>query len=448
MEERTVNVRLLAVRALHEIYVEGAYANIAVQQYIEKEKLSDQDRRFFTELVYGVLRHHNFLTAVIEHFTKKPIKKTKPWIAMVLRLGMYQILFMDKVPPQAAVNESVKLAKKLARGLAPMANAILRNTVREKDSLTPETLSTNEVERLSIEFNQPQWLIRMWQKDYGKEKAKSLCAYFNKVSTLSARVNTLHGSVEDVLAELTADGVMYTKSKYFPEGVRITKHSGSLKEAPWVKNGAITFMDEGSLGIAHALSPEEGQKVLDMCAAPGSKTMHIATLMHNKGLVKACDVYEHKLTLLEDNAKRLGIDIIQTALQDGTKEHKEDHGQYDRVLVDAPCSGLGILQKKLDMRWRREEKDLDIFPPMQRAILEEGAKALKAGGILVYSTCTLHKKENEDLVETFLKDHGEFTLEAMPDGFPFAEEKEGMVTLLPDRYDTDGFFIARLRKQS
>lgn len=440
-----VNVRLLSVRALHEIHCEDAYANIVMQQMISKHPLSDQDRHFFTELVYGVLRRQNYLDAIITQFTKKPLKKLSPWIMDILRLALYQMIYLDRVPQEAATDEAVKLAKKLARGLDPLVNGILRNFTRNRDAVSIEAISKNDREFLSYTYNQPQWILEELEKTYSIEEVKIICEYFNRTAQLKGRINTLKSSAETIYDILSKEGVRFSKGRLFPEAITIKSHEGTLREADWFKKGLIAFVDEGSLAIGHALHPQEGERILDMCAAPGGKTMHIATLMNNKGYIKACDVHDHKIDLINENARRLGVTIVDGERRDGTTLVESEINSYDRVLCDVPCSGLGILQKKLDMRWKERLESVEKLPQLQLALLEKGAQYVKEGGILLYSTCTLRKAENEDVIKAFLEMHDQFTVDDASRFMPFPV-KGPIITMDPITFKTDGFFICRLRK--
>lgn len=440
-----VNIRRLAVQALLQINRDGAYANIVLQQMLSEHKLSDIDRRFFTELVYGVVRRRNYLDAIIEALAKRPLRKLSSIVVEILRLGLYQLIYMDKVPDSAAVNESVKLAKKMARGLDGFVNGVLRNFLRNRDNYSIDELASNDVERMAYIYNQPTWLLDLWLKTYGETEAVGLCTWFNERPRLTARINTLKTSVADGMAALEKAGWEAEATGKLPEAVHITHHTGSLESAPIVKDGLITFTDEASMAVAYVVDPKSGEKVLDCCAAPGGKTMHLAARMNNEGHIVADDIHEHKLGLMAANAKRLGVTIADFNLQDATKIPQTWYNQFDKVLVDAPCSGLGILQRKLDMRWHKNPESLTELPKLQQQIIETAAKTVKPGGVLVYSTCTINRAENEGVVEAFLKANESFELEDASAFLPFATEGP-MVTLWPHRDEMDGFFIARMRK--
>ncbi len=441
------NIRRLAMKALVEIHRDKKYANIVLPQYMIQESLGDLDRRFFTELVYGVVRRQNYLDAIIVHLTKKPIKKLSPMVLEILRLGIYQLLYMDKVPSSAAVNESVKLTKKVAPGMDRFVNAVLRNVDRKRDDIGVDALATTEAERISFIYNQPLWLVTLWMEQRGVEETIDLCAWFNETPLLTARVNTLKISREALLEELSQAQWVVEPSHMLPDAILIHSHKGQLQHAKWVREGLLTFMDEASMTVAYAVNPKAHMHVLDTCAAPGGKTMHMATIMGNTGSIVATDIHEHKVELLQANATRFGMTNVQATVGDATQLRDDWKEQYDAVLVDAPCSGLGILQKKLDMRWRKEPSQLTELPILQEKILDIASNYVKVGGHLVYSTCTINSLENEEVVQSFLASHPNFVLEDVAPLLPF--EAEGpMVTLLPHVYDMDGFFIARLRKET
>ena len=440
------NIRRLAMKALVDINRDKKYANIVLPHYIMQEKLEDLDRRFFTELVYGVVRRQNYLDAIIEHLTKKPVKRVSPLVLEILRLGIYQLIYMDKVPSSAAVNESVKLAKKVAPGMDRFINAVLRNVDRKREEISIDSLASSEAERISFIYNQPLWLVNLWIQQRGVEETSDVCEWFNETPLLTARVNTLKISREALLEELTEAGWNVEPSHMIPEAIIVHSHKGQLQQAKWVQQGALTFMDEASMAVAYAMDPKEGMHILDICAAPGGKTLHMSTLMKNTGSIVATDIHEHKVNLLEENAKRMGATNVTAQQGDATAFHEAWKAQYDAVLVDAPCSGLGILQKKLDMRWRKDASQLTSLPELQLQILENASSYVKIGGYLVYSTCTINELENEHVIQAFLDKHANYSLEDVAPLLPFATEGP-MVTLLPHVYDMDGFFIARLRKE-
>lgn len=440
------NIRNMALHTLLAIHRDGAYANVALQETIRKEQLGDLDRRFFTELVYGVLRRQNYLDAIITHLSGKPIRKLSSTVVDILRLGIYQLMYMDKVPASAAVNESVKLAKKKTKGLDRFVNALLRNVERKWNEINIDHLSRTEGERISYIYNQPLWLVDLWTGQYGIEKTIDLCEWFNLEPRLVGRVNTLKIDVPTCIDQMIEAGWVVEQSPLIEDAIYIDRHVGMLQEAPWVREGMITFMDEASMAVSYVVDPKPGEKILDLCAAPGGKSIHMAHRMNNVGSITSGDIHGHKVELMKENAKRLGASIVEPKLQDGRHVSHLYGEEFDRVLVDAPCSGLGILQKKLDMRWRKEEGQLQDLPQLQYELLVEASKIVKPGGVLIYSTCTINQLENEGVVEKFLENHPNFHIEDASAYVPFQTEGP-MVTLWPPDYDMDGFFIARMGKE-
>ncbi len=443
----TVNPRLLAVKTLSMILRDGAYANLAVQKQLRSSPISDIDRRFYTELIYGLMRRYNYLERIISYLTKRPSRKLSPFVFYILLVGTYQLLFMDRIPPRAAINESVKLARKLTPGLHGFVNAVLRNVDRKRSQLEPTKLAKSEIEALSLTYNEPAWIVKRWVKDLGPDETKALCETLNQPSVLTARINTLAVDIESCKNQLEEAGWQIEDGLYWSEAIRIKEHGGKLEDSPYIEKGFLTFMNEASMTVAHVANPKEGMKILDCCAAPGGKSMHMATLMHNKGRILANDIYDHKLALIKENAERLHVSCLEVSKQDACLLPDSYREQFDIVLVDAPCSGLGLLQKKPDLRWRKTEEQMNQLVTLQQQIIHKASQAVKAGGYLIYSTCTLNFDENEGIVNAFIDDHKEFTLEDAAGGLPWLMEGP-MLTFWPHKTQTDGFFIAKLHKES
>lgn len=439
--------RAAAVRVLYEVWEKGAYANVALVQEIRRAALSGMDRRFATELVYGAVKAGETLDWILRRYVTRPLKKMDPMIRNILRLGLYQIFYMDKVPPSAACNESVELAKKYSHaGAAKFVNAVLRTAVREPERARfPEGQGKN-AEHLALRACHPLWMVKRWIQDFGYEEAEALCRFDNEQPPLSLRTNTLQGTREELLERLQQNGVTAEPSRWAPEGVLCTAH-GSLDDLASLQQGFCQVQDESSMLVAHVLQPLSGEFIIDACSAPGGKTTHIAALMENQGHIVAGDVHDHKLQRIQENAARLGIDIIETKCLDARKLGAVYPEQADRVLVDAPCSGLGVLRRKPDARWNKAPEALKELPKLQRDILEGAAAAVKPGGVLVYSTCTILAEENQDVVEAFLSRHQEFSLETAGAFLPVPRPGVVMVQLYPQRDGTDGFFIARMKKE-
>lgn len=438
--------RALALKIIYAVHQEGAYANVALAKELRQAELSDLDRRFVTELVYGTVKAGESLDWVLKKYLSRPWKKLEPMVQEILRLGAYQILYMDKIPNSAACNEAVELAKKFTNpGAAKMVNGVLRTMVREPEKGAFPTGAGSATTALALATQHPEWLVRRWIKEFGYDEAKKLCEFNNAPAPLSIRTNTLKTSPSELNLDLISAGVELHRSVYTDEGFILDSH-GALDNLTALREGRCQVQDESSMLVAHVVDPQPEDVVLDVCSAPGGKTTHMAAIMGNRGRIIACDVYQHKLDLVQENANRLGVHIIETRLLDGRESGKAYAGQADRVLVDAPCSGLGVLRRKPDSRWRKTPQLLKELPQLQLAILESAAQAVKKGGILVYSTCTIVHEENQDVVNAFLAKNKEFTLENVGSRLPVPRE-EDMLQLYPQRDGTDGFFIACMRRK-
>lgn len=437
--------REIAIKILNEVHEEGAYANVALARHLRKADLSDQDRRFVTELVYGAVKAGDTLDWILRRYVNRPLKKISPMVREILRLGLYQIFYLDKVPASAACNTAVELTKKYSHaGTVKFVNAVLRTAVREPEKAKFPEGKGKATEGLALRSQHPYWLVKRWVKQFGFEEAEKLCDFDNGQPVLSVRTNTLKTGRTELMQALEQAGAEVQESQWTPEGVLVTEHGALDKLAP-LQDGLCQVQDESSMLVAHVVNPQPGELIIDCCSAPGGKTTHMAALMHNEGRIVAGDIYEHKLERIEENAQRLGIDIIEPTLLDAREVGEEYEDMADRVLVDAPCSGLGVLRRKPDARWNKSAEEIAALPPLQGEILDSAAKALKAGGVLVYSTCTIDRSENDAVVEAFLARHPEFTLEQTGDFLPVKREEQ-MVQLYPQRDGTDGFFIARMRK--
>lgn len=425
-----INVRLEAVELVNRVFQENAYTNILLNRYFHGHELPDLDRRFLTELVYGTVKAKGTLDWYLQQVADKPLSKMEPPVLVDLRVGMFQILYMEKVPKAAAVHEAVDVAKVVANpGAARFVNGVLRNFLRKKDGIV---LPERQAERLAVELWHPKELVKKWLKYYGEEETRQLCAFNNTPAPLCLRVNTLKCSREQLAAGLQRLGADFYLSRIAKEGI-VCNRIPSLRVLQQELAGMFYIQDESSMLAAGWLAPRPGERVLDLCAAPGGKTTHLAQLMRNRGEIVACDVHPHKLPLIEENARNLGIDIIRTELNDATKLREDFLEGFDRVLADAPCSGMGVLRRRAEARWRKKREDLKVFPPLQASILANAARYVKAGGVLVYSTCTIEQSENHYVVAKFLEEQP---------GFHLQEEKQ----LLPQHDGVDGFYLAKLIK--
>ena len=442
-EKKIDRVRELAMQVLQKVHVEDAYANVALAETLREIKLTERDRRFLTELVYGVVKAGESLDYRIGKYVAD-IRKAQPAIRELLRLGFYQIFEMDRVPPSAACDTAVELAKKHGRrGADSFVNGVLRAALREPErAALPDGRNAHA---LALRTWHPKWMVERWMRAYGYERTEELCHCNNTSAPLSMRVNTLRTNRPALMEQFTAAGAQVCASAWVPDGIVLGTH-GALDELAPLRMGLAQVQDESSMLVAHVLAPEPGMTVIDACAAPGGKTTHIAQRMENRGRILAFDIYEEKIRRIERNAQRLGISIIEAQMCDAREIGAAYAGQADRVLVDAPCSGLGVLRRKPDARWKKSPEDVKTLPPLQRAILASAAEAVKKGGILVYSTCTMEECENAAIVENFLRTHTDFVLEDTGGFLPVQKTTERMVQIMPETDGPDGFFIARMRR--
>ncbi len=438
--------RETAMKVLYAVHENGAYANVALVEALRGTQLDDLGRRFATELVYGAVKAGDTLDWMIGQYTKRPLRKMAPYVRAVLRLGIFQLFFLEKIPASAVCNESTELMKKYGHiGTARFVNGILRTAAREPER-TRIAEGKGEAEYLSLAFQHPLWLVRRWLRAFGREETERLCNFDNAPAVLSLRANLLRTTRDELMDRLRGEGAEVHPSEWTPEGVLCTEH-GALDTSSSLREGLFQVQDESSMQVAHVIAPEPGEFVLDMCSAPGGKTTHLAERMKNRGRIVALDIYDAKLARVEENAKRLGISIIETRRLDAREAGKVFKKQADRVLLDAPCSGLGVLRRRPDARWRKSAEEIGRLPMLQRELLESAAQAVRPGGIIVYSTCTIEPVENEELVRDFLATHAEMEQETTGAYLPCRPSKNDMVQFYPQRDGIDGFFIARLRRK-
>jgi 16S rRNA (cytosine967-C5)-methyltransferase len=411
-------------------------------------QLTSLDRAFLTELTYGVLRWREKLDWAIRHFSNIPFEKIEPEIVNLLRLGLYQILFLTRTPTSAAVNESVELAKKFrGKGGAGFVNAILRSVLRQEEEISSPDFDRDPALHISVVHSHPLWLVQRWIKEIGIEKTLHLCAFNNQISPLTLRTNTLKTNRQDLILKLKEQGLKPQPTLFAEDGIRL-ENPPPTSELPFWKEGLYLIQDEASQLVTSILGPKPGERILDACAAPGGKTTHIAQRMEDEGEILAIDLHREKLTGIEEGCRRLGIRRVKAKTGDATRPLPFlEEMEFDRVLADVPCSGFGTLRKNPDLKWKRREKDVNRLSELQSSILENVSQYLKRGGILVYSTCTIFREENEAVVEKFLARHPEFRLDEMDKILPkrYASLIEnGYFRTIYSQEGMDGFFAARL----
>jgi len=413
--------------------------------------LTPLDRGFLTELTYGVIRWRGKLDWVIRHFSKIPLEKTELEILNILRLGLYQILFLSRTPSSAAVNESAKLAKRIrGKGGAGFVNAVLRSYIREKDEIRYPEIAEDPILHISVSQSHPIWLVQRWVKEMGVEETLKICTFNNQISSLTLRTNTLKMNRKDLIEELKQKELKPFPTTYSKGGI-VLIDPPPTSELPSLKEGLYIIQDEASQLVTSILDPKPGERILDACAAPGGKTTQMAQAMENQGEIYALDLSKGKLDLVEEMCQRLGIKIVKTIKADAGSPLPIPKGLvFDRVLADVPCSGFGTLRRNPDLKWRRKEEDIQRLSELQFSILSNLSVYVKEGGVLIYSTCTVFHEENEDVVEKFLEGHPEFQLDRIDKVLPEKLQpfiQKGFFKTFPPRDGMDGFFVAKLVKK-
>ncbi|PZV09833.1 MAG: 16S rRNA (cytosine(967)-C(5))-methyltransferase [Leptolyngbya sp.] len=435
--------RQQAFLALQAI-AQGSFADDILAKTLQQD-LSDLDKRLATELVYGTVRRQRTLDTLITQLGKKSSDRQPPNLRLILHLGLYQLRYLTQVPPSAAVNTSVELAKKNGfAGLSGVVNGILRQYIRLSAS-DPLQLPSDPIQRLAVLHSYPDWIVEVWRDQFGLEDTEKLCEWMNQPPRIDLRVNILRASVEQVEAAMQAVGVFVERSPVLPQALRLVNHAGAIRNLPGFEEGWWMVQDWSAQLVSHCVNPQPGETVIDACAAPGGKTTHLAELMSDRGVVYAYDKTASRLKKVQQNCDRLGLHSIQIATADSrTLTHL---AQADRVLVDAPCSGLGTLHRHADARWRQTPATVQDLATLQAELLNQAATWVKPHGILVYATCTLHPVENENQIQHFLTTHPDWKLQPISDlpASKFASSA-GWIKVLPHQHAMDGFFMAQLSR--
>ena len=454
LTRRGGSAREAALDMLLRIEREGAYSNLELNRTLKEAGLSKADAGLATELVYGTIQRRLTLDYWLERFVARGLDKLQPWVLVLLRMSLYQLVYLDRIPPHAAVGEAVKIAKRRGHpGVVSLVNGVLRSLAGCRDELSlPD--DPDPARRLSLKHSFPQWLAARWIEVYGEETAEAVMAALNERPRTSIRVNRLRGGRRSVLERLKAEGFDAKTSLLSPAGI-VIRRGGNLADTDGYKDGEWTVQDEAAMLVAEACGPEPGMQVLDCCAAPGGKSTHLAELMGDVGLVLANDIHPHKAKLIEDHAQRLGLDNVDTLSGDALQlAERLEAASFDRILLDAPCSGLGVIRRKPDLKWAKTPEDITEITGIQNALLDSVSGLLKPGGLLVYSTCTIEPRENAEMVASFLSRHPEFEL---ADELISWEERgalaaaagrvEAGLQILPQDAHSDGFYIVRLRRK-
>ena len=445
--------RKLALEILYKIDKEGAYSNIVLNEMLNKNKnnLNKKDIGLISEIVYGVTTWKLTLDEIIKNHSSVKIKKISPWILNILRMSIYQIVFLDKIPKSAAVNEGVNLAKRYGnKGSIGFTNAVLRK-IDKKDYEDLFEIKDKK-EMISKTTSMPIWIIEEFIKEgLTYEQIKEICRNSNKRPNISIRVNKLKTTKERLIEKLKAKNIDVTEKSELDDFIILNK-AKDIENMEEFKQGLFTVQDEAAGLTALILNPKENEEVLDACSSPGGKTTYMAEIMKNKGKIEALDIHEHRTKLVEDAANRLGINIIKVHLQDATKFNKEYEEKFDKILLDVPCLGIGVLKRKPDIKWQRKVEDIKKITKIQTEILNTCSSYLKKGGELVYSTCSIFKSENQDIINKFVEENENFKIQEIILPKHAENIKNYFEKFIIDRkflqvyqnQKTDGFFICKL----
>lgn len=457
-QRRAVTPRELALNILVKVAETGAYSNIQLNRSLQESGMSRADAALATELVYGTIGRQATLDYWLSKFVAKGLRKLDTWVHQLLRLSAYQLLFLDRIPSHAAVNEAVTIAKRRGHsGISGMVNGVLRSIDRGKDELKLSDIrAETPVATLALRHSYPEWLVRRWADAFGLETTEAILASGNEPPHASIRVNTMLASRDQRLRELQESGLDAQPSAVAPSGI-VVRGGGNMADTEGFRNGLWSVQDESSMLVAEVVAPKPGMKVLDCCAAPGGKSAHMAELMEGKGKVWANDLHAHKRELIVSQTERLKLRNVEAITSDAAKLSERFKEQsMDAVLLDAPCSGFGVIRRKPEIKWNKTEGDIAEIAALQRQLLKEASELVRPGGTLVYSTCTIEKEENERQVAAFLAEHPDFELDAhwpeavlirLREAGIIGKQFDGQLQLLPHHFGSDGFYIARMTRR-
>lgn len=443
-------LRHTIIDLLVRIDEDSGYSHLLIANEIKKRKVSSKDERLLTEIVYGTIERKLTLDYYLEPFIENK-REIQPWIRMVLRMSVYQMVYLDKVPDYAVINEAVEIAKQRGhKGIASFVNGVLRNVQRKGVRDIAEI--TDPVKRLAIETSHPEWLVERWMDHYGRVMTEKICRENLAKKPIAVRVQPLRISREEAMKQLMTQGFKVRPSKFSSQGIIVDE--GNILHSQLFAEGFLTIQDQSSMLVGEMLDVQPGMKVLDTCSAPGGKVTHIAEKMLDKGTIHAYDLHKKKIKLIDQKTSELKLSIVDG--NHGDARHLGElltHETYDRIVVDAPCSGLGVIRGKPDVKYSKSIDDIHRLAHIQMEILNSVAPLLKKGGLLIYSTCTIDKKENEQTVQAFLESHHQFKIDEsffqeLPESLQKADglSAEGL-QLFPHEFHTDGFFITRMIKQ-
>lgn len=444
-----MSARESSLRILYKINEEGAYSNLAFEREMARTPLSDRrDLALASELVNGTIKNQIYLDHILSQFSKKKLDKLSPWVRNILRLSLYQLLFLDKIPESAAVNEGVNLTKKYSNpGSVKFVNGVLRNIIRKKDQLDFPSKEDKPLEYLSINYSFPLWLVEDFLQAYGYENTEKMLEFFNRPPQLWIRVNKNLISLDQARSIFKENEIEVEESSFISEAF-LQKSGPPISRLEEYEKGYFSYQDETSMFAVDILDPQPGQKVADLCSAPGGKTLFMAERMENKGEILAMELHAHRLKIVQEAAQRQQLGIIQPKAGDSRELPSAYDGSFDLVLADLPCSGLGVLGRRADLKYQADREGFAQLTSLQRELLDRGAGLLKEGGYILYSTCTLNEKENQEIIRKFLADNKEFERVDLPDKYRDFLDEDGNLQTLPFRDEKSGFFISKLRKRS
>lgn len=446
MAQSNLSARKISVELLERISKNGEYSSEIIPITLQKTNLSQKDKSLVLELVNGTLRWQGQLDWILAKYFHGSFEKSPDKLKRILEISLYQIKFLDKIPQYAAVSEGVQIAKEAGgQPWGKLVNGVLRNYLRSRDLINFPSIENDPVSAISVEHSHPKWLVQRWLDRYGLERTIRFCEHNNRRPEISLRTNLRKITRAALLKELETSGLQPEPSKYFDDFIKVSKPR-NLAELPSFQNGLFAIQDESTALATHLLAPKKGDTVLDMCAAPGGKTCHIGQLVGDEGKVVAVDIKADRLNLLKENLTRLGLKSIQPLVGNAAEI---DLPKVDKILLDAPCSGLGVLSKRADLRWKRKPQDIFNIRIIQKKILENAARLLKRDGALVYSTCTLEPEENEELIEEFLKEHSNFQVDPDSDSVDQTfSMSENYWASIPYEHKMDGVFAVKLVKSN
>lgn len=446
-----MSARKIAYEILMDIEVNNNYSNISLNSHLSKVKVDNRDKGLITELVYGVIEKKRYIDYIINKVSKIKVRKMENSVKIAIRLGVYQIVFLDRIADYAAINESVDIIKKIDKRASGFVNAILRNVLRKKDDICK--INDNTTENIAIKYSYEKWIVDRLIGEHGLARAKSILESLSERPKLYLRINRskmdgfddIDEFAEFIIDQLEKEGIKAKRSEFLEEAIQVDNFK-NIEANKLFKMGYISVQDISSMLVSKALNPKGNSKVLDLCAAPGGKTTHIAELMNNTGLVLSQDIYDHKIKMIKWYANRLGLNNIKVEKADALSLCEEYKGKFDYVLSDVPCSGMGIVRRKPEIKYKTEE-EVNKLPDIQLSILRNAAEYVKEGGVLVYSTCTIFKEENMGIIYRFLSENQDFSLDSIENlNLDSSTLDSGYINIYPDEFEMDGFFICRLKK--